>query len=781
MKISDLGNGFVNFYTQTKNSLNQKKEGLSAKIGDAKTRILSLYEAVNTQRKHLFSTTPPVNEELKKVIAQFKNPKGKDPSEVAMHPPLPLAIKAKDLNLYAKECNQQFKEELGKELETILRDKEVIDDKGNVIDRGPRWVDTSNEFKVSVFGKNAYNGPKVSDFVNRQELLHQAALKHINSYIASHGIESLLQELLENYQTKLENLPLDEGIMRGGDFAAAEKHFKTIHKQAEKLLAQYARDLTEVMNSDLVGGSPEPFTLEHLQKLEKECVEERGRPTIINIYEVEEVRFLSIQQPGNQKVIPSSIRSKEGLCNYVTTTFAKVKDDGTVDILSHGVRHSDYPPIAIKDPLKRRKIAAENCKQGLIDDAARLYGKATLKEGDTLQVPKRVMILLTAKRGDFARNTSFLGLFGKWRGESETTQLKESAEALSMWHGQTIETVINGVNVKIVPSISFMNLGTNEQAANLGFLGKLPTAPIQKRINAKGSEEFFQESMDFFTSQIAGLTRDKKELVKCYHEYQKALTNPAIERAKDHLEEKLAKFSPRLKAAYAELYTAQQPDGDKADIKKLTNEIASYEKKIGKAFVSLEKARAAHYKKNRREIAMREGVVLQHLQDDKALTAFCLSITKAQELYYNQRYKKPATVSEFQTHYLQLHMMMDNVDTYFCKSAEDRTGRENDQIEEREIFRCLRGHYPIYQDDFNFINSTIAPRVNQFSASRENTLQNSAAEGLQIGSRVNPASILPASNKRSAQMAKRVISEAAKCQPSEEVMDLIRDKPGKEP
>src|SRR5262249_28683627 len=131
--------------------------------------------------------------------------------------------------------------------------------------------------------------------------------------------------------------------------------------------------------------------------------------------------------------------------------------------------------------------------------------------------------------------------------------------------------------------------------------------------------------------------------------------------------------------------------------------------------------------------------IIDDTQKEKlaAFKDFHLNHLRACDIYYNKKYEKPESVMEFQTLWLEQQFYMENNPEFFCKSAEDRTGRVNNILEEREVYRTLKGHLPHEDAEREEINRTISPIINDVSASYSNTKANSESPHLQIGSQVN--------------------------------------------
>src|SRR5262249_15709566 len=145
-----------------------------------------------------------------------------------------------------------------------------------------------------------------------------------------------------------------------------------------------------------------------------------------------------------EKIMPSTGRDREGLSNYVVTSLGFIDDKQEVRILFQGTRHCSLSPIAIEKEYTRLALASKNCRQLVADHALRGYEPYLNEFGSKdhpLALPITTMMLLTAKKGDAVRDRS-KGIAGEWKGESETTQLEESAFALNQLHGRTISVKI---------------------------------------------------------------------------------------------------------------------------------------------------------------------------------------------------------------------------------------------------------------------------------------------------------------------------------------------------
>ena len=109
----------------------------------------------------------------------------------------------------------------------------------------------------------------------------------------------------------------------------------------------------------------------------------------------------------------------------------------------------------------------------------------------------------------------------------------------------------------------------------------------------------------------------------------------------------------------------------------------------------------------------------------------------------------------------------------FCKSAEDRTGRVDNKVQERHVFSALHQRQALGSDpDRKEVDEVLAPAVHQYSASRDNTRYNSDSPGLQITYHVNPT-LTAKIDHANATMAKRVILKAKSLSPRDPNQEII--------
>lgn len=281
--------------------------------------------------------------------------------------------------------------------------------------------------EVKEFEEGAYNGPVMEDFRRRQLLVMKAAtafvMENAENISDLQSVSEALNHLDMEFQKTLQEpeYQLDYAVMKTGIDATA--HLEEINEKQVELIAQFARNAQHIINSSMAVGECQ---ISDLERFEKEQVLNRGRPVIVNIFTIDGQKFFSMQTPEARTIegkkgstIPSSLRERQGLANYVSTTFGTISAGGEITILHHAVRHSSYSPIAIADACLRQGMAIQNVKQLMRDLAETLRGE--LGGGDSpehpITIPLRTMILLTPLLGDSLRNKSKF-VAGSWKGES---------------------------------------------------------------------------------------------------------------------------------------------------------------------------------------------------------------------------------------------------------------------------------------------------------------------------------------------------------------------------
>ena len=697
-------------------------------------------------------------------------------------------------------------------------------------------------YEINEYEPGAYNGPKTENFIERQRVLINAAKRYANNLPikdveknerAKEKINALLSDIEEDFISQLSQKEnnIDPYIISNEDQKIADRHYNEVYAQAEKLLAQMARDIQFVVHavSKEADENCEKFDSARLAQTEKDYIVARGRPTILNTYFIKGPhrqikQYFSTQTPastinekgekaptrmlhveGNRRprpMLPSSIRDREGLVNYVETAFGVLSEEnGKIKAVtkSIAIRHSSYSPITIKDPYKRSAMACRNCKQNLTDLAASMlqtHPDVQTSVESPLVIPLRTMMLLTPKQNiDFFRNHKKF-IAGQWTGESETLQLEESALALKIYNQRVIKVKIDGKDVWIKPDISFMNLGTNKLAMKEGFFGALDPPSSMLAYNAKGFVDFENEVFNFVKNQLPP-NRKLKNLVDEMTLFDK---DPRLLKASQALEIIKSKNIPQIKILYARLErlleeNLESPVRNKnsqdrldrfieedldltARNKDLLDKINSVRKEID----DLEAPIYAHYRtffSIKSELFKAKDIqnLFQKLRAElnktpseqpekkKELNGILLKFEQATTAYYTKAYKEADSIMDFQSLYLDINEKMHHFIEFFCKSAEDRTGRLDDERQEDGVFEDLTGQIPLSLRDREYINSHISPYINEFGVSQSNTEQNSGARGKQISTEIFKH-LAAKPFKKSAKLAKKIITKSKKLKPS---------------
>ncbi|MGE4575325.1 hypothetical protein [Parachlamydia sp.] len=660
-------------------------------------------------------------------------------------------------------------------------------------------------FEINEFAPGAYHDVKTEGFLKRQELVMDAAELYLTEMSTTHDYtvgknkerkespdpvitaeqKQEIMDRIKHLETKCKEsieaeCQIDPNKIRSPE---GDEHYKQIHKIAEEKIAQLATDISYVIKTSIPSGTNRPaFSLKQLAEYEKKSVLNRGRPTIINTFYIDSKQFVSMQIPVSKTTIPSTIRNSPGLVNYVRTSFGILDENHHMQVLYSGIRHSSYPPITIADAYKRQAIAGQNARQGLIDAAQNILQDTDIETSPEkpLEVPLRSMLLLTAKQIDFVRNRSY-GIIGKWKGESETTQLEESAQALRLFNNRVIKVEIDGKDVWIKPNISFMNLGANAAATNASRVSKLADAASQAGINARGFNTLEQDISKWTSTALDKLKGQVSP------EILSLLKNIASDNVSDVEIQKQqdleASLQKNLSILYENLETAQDAylktgtSFSKNVINKTQEEIRSLEKQIDQANKSLLTARTKAFRK--RESTLEQNVnILKGIGKDPDWSAETTAQFKdlqqvlalhyeAQKVFHHKKFRETDHVMDFQVAYNLLQDKIGNINEFFCKSAEDRTGRVDDRMQESLVFQALHGRFPGSLDAEKV--QTYAVAINQYSASQNNTEQNSNARGEQIGTEINKG--IPARRgKLHSVLAKHIFKIAKKLKPSNEAL-----------
>jgi len=573
-----------------------------------------------------------------------------------------------------------------------------------------RFSDRGCLYEVNVFKEGAFPVHSFEDVKDRKELLEKTAryyLKNVHGINAHSTIDRLSAKLDED----LNQLPLSK-----------PSHFD----QATHMIAQYARDLQWLIEQE-----EHDFTMDKFTQLEKEMVLNRRRPVIINLFSLPDPkdeektrRFANIHSPIDPggRTIPSTLRERRGLANYVLSSFGEVDADDQVSISFQAVRHGIFSPLQIPQKTHREAIAAQNVRQALVHAAKktpREEGKGTSKE-QPMKVEIRDVLLLSPLKGDIFRNRK-KGISGKWQGYSETTQLKETVRALNLYKDRPIEIEIDGEKVWIQPDLSFLNLGANVWGALKLPLQQKPFTRLHYDITARGFCEFERDILNSLEGAEQALWTGRCRRQESVIEETKAAIRPHLDRIYN-----------RLDQVYREALT-NDAEVDKKEIRRLKRRADRLEAKLYKEFRKLEKIEKKEYRQVNRalesllqeELPPKERVLLQNL-------------IAAREIYHSGKTSDPKEVKTVQGLIIQSQSLMDRTVEFFCKSAEDRTGNIENEVLAREAYRLMAGGNPESPAEEHLMRETYYPLLHAYSASQNTARENANARGLQTTAGVNP-------------------------------------------
>ncbi len=570
---------------------------------------------------------------------------------------------------------------------------------------------------------HVYNGVKNKDLIRRAELIFDAA--------NDPKLNVLKKKTLENLSGLCRNPDqIDDDLKNGLDILA------DVFYQVETRMKK------ENPNFDL-------------QRAEAEHIRDRGRPIIVNIFEVEaggERRtFVGMHKPMSEETIPSSMQSENKLANYVSTSAGVVRD-GKVEMKYTGIRHSRPSPIAIEDSHQRRAISASNVKQSIVDIANKMEVNENNSEKNPLPVPLAPTTLLTAKVGDIVRNRK-KKVAGSWMGDSESMQLQEAMQAYRLYDGCVLN--VNGVWIK--PVIHHMNFGVNPPGANHGLKGKVPDAPFQNELNAHGMMAQHQLVKDFFSENISdeGLKNRVFEflsgdLTKLEGQYKDL---------KEVIHRNLQKDQEAL-ASHYENYS-RKPS------RKIEKEIVKLEKRIAGEYKRLDIIARGLVKKQKEAFLGQPNrhEVLESLKEElnPALASLLQDHEDFRRAIFTMAHKNTATVVDVPAMRNMIYQKLGILSLFYCKSAEDRTGNVEIETFQRMIFEEMSGKPPgIVDCKETGITNEIFRQVFNASPSLNNTEHNSDSRGLQISPEVNPPDMEQQikQQKKMAEFAKEVPKKA---------------------
>lgn len=671
------------------------------------------------------------------------------------------------------------------------------------------------KYEINNFLPGAYNDVKTEDFLKRIELLKDAAIRHIiNRKKESPNREQYIgnvEKLVKKYEEAIKKqCSIDK------DRIDEDKYFDKIHSKAEDIITELAFVLTNLEGMPL-NEKNEKFNLADLAQSEIDCVIERGRPIIINIYTIKGKKFVSMQTPLSKTMLPSTARDREGLANYVRTSFGVLNESGEITILYSGIRHGIYSPYLIEDENIRQAVAANNVKENLkkIAEGMMQNSETVYTQDNPLVIPLRTMTIVTVKKGDKVRDESLVtallpdlvnkaaNLVG-WKGESESTQLLETVLALRTYNNQIFQLEVNGQKIWVKPDISMMNLGSNVGATEEVMIGKVPDRKFLKKLNARG----FNTLVGDIKTALEKVTKDhgmktigdmvkflsiippqiEHEINKFHKKYDevlkqqyKILNDNQLAYNENLLARKTiidTKFDDNSKKEIIKQDLDIKIENNMKEIKQSKQKIDEIEGELDEIQLKLIENRKNIQENNKKKFQELIKNIKQELTNNttpktaahfKNIEDLLELFSQAQSIFFEERFRKADHVMDFQVLFNLMQGLLEKINEFNCKSSEDRTGRLDDKMQEFMIFHEIDKKYPdtYDEDDMKKLNE-YAVLVHQYSASQNNTEQNSNARGEQIGDIVNPDLKGAAGRgKKMAGLAKKPLKKAAKLKVSD--------------
>lgn len=586
---------------------------------------------------------------------------------------------------------------------------------------------------VKEFNESSYNGPTTHDFIERLNIVYEAITKLTpkEKLTELNQAKKIILDKI-NETCAINPRQMDELLSKEKDV------IKTINK-ARHLIQEFVSKAILIIN-------PEAFKqdarladiLALITNHESAITAKKGRPNFINYYPIKDTTRVSINRTIGQ-AIPSTERLGSKLPNFVECGVGYM-EKGQYIAQFKGYRHSSYTPIkmidkkygdsnyqrlfanrkqlfqSINDIKFERRKAAALCAKDMFIELARQQIAQGVNSEITIPITLSSLAMLSPIRGDKA----FMR-----RGESEHRQLKESYNALMMYHDREFNITVDGKEVTVKPSINIMNVASNWHGIRIS---KYLPSTLEKNINAQGLNQY--------------ITQTEKYL-KLDYISDNPMTNQLLE------EQALAK--KQLATLYLSLdkylnTPHQNPSSDPTYIQ-LLKSIDKARHTINNLEHNILNERLNIIKEKKPQIQ----TVIQNILNKKIGKS---KQDEVAELYYQSLFMyldKNIEPTHFGARYLLVNEKMGHAVDFYCKSGEDRTGRMQNLIEELCEFSREKGHYPRY--DFNkkviqkadeTLQRVIAQTVSERSVSRDNTNSNAhGARGLQITSAIELNTGLP--------------------------------------
>lgn len=700
-------------------------------------------------------------------------------------------------------------------------------------------VGTDGRTIIKFVNHNDYDFVRTEDFITRGQLIvsafqHESIRHQYFNHLSRDDYDVILRAVssrLNVFCNSIEALcSLDVTQMTG---EGCVDYFTPRCQTANELLATLFADLVDRIQLHHAGVKKSKIIAD-LEMAERLHIIDRGRPVFIKVGTLHERRkkILSAQFPQGKQTVPSSYRDRQVifseskqptlldsadedsvivpllsdeisedvdsmplkplligpaqvmLSNHVVDLTAVVTGR-QVESLVEVIGHSSYPPIGVKDELKRRYLAY----QAVLENIRAMASHELLSmgrdessvgtEGNPLKLNIASMLLLTP----FV-NKWIDGLLRKL--ESEDSQAAESAMAIEMvkHQSQPMKMSVNGRVVYVQVDFSYMNVPVNVSGVAQGVLSE---HSLQQRINSRGFYQYSQNVENVLSSLASNLSGAHSELMKQVLISWQSLRekNSIDEQLTDQvrlLHETIVRYKKPLSDLHQQslhLFERYLHTKDEAEKELVKNEYRSIRHRI----IDIENICHAYYihvlhrqkelfEANKSQIDQSHGQLKQLLASQaysESEREFCLLLQRylrAQQMYYHKEYKND--LYHFQVLYLLSCAQVGQKIEAFCKSAEDRTGWCRVMLMAYSAFHEQYGRDPDIhntRDKAIFHDYLVSSR--QLSASIENTEANSDARGMQVNSATTGVMSNDICNQQ-AKLAKCVIKRAKEIAKSRE-------------
>lgn len=632
----------------------------------------------------------------------------------------------------------------------------------------------------------AYDGPRDEDFLRRFTILLETMQYHCqNQWQRPSEAEQkerceqktldIAQPFIQQIDTLLTQLrPLWPRMRLAFEKNEASPIFDKAYQETKKILYNMAQAWKALAQARLLP----TYRPENLKKWEAVYLgsDQHHRPHLIHEYEVEAPSLTPVperqvfisshrlwsESPG--AFLPSGLRNQVGLPNAIDTSFYSKSTDGKkVHPLFSATRHASFSPIGIRQAPLRRALAMHHVDLYLKHLTQKFARESPGQCPKTLSLS--TLMLLTPEKSWIANR----------RGqESERDQIEETHLSLRAHHGHLLQ--LPNCPTSTLLETHFINIPTNDWGSKPGKKEVLLDESLLHQTNARGIVTFqnnMQAQLIHHLSLLENLLSEQPKLIRqSLQEDLKTLreqyTQKQNEIEKGPLFHQLNAQEASIRQYYLLLHLKQtQCEKGTHSVSPLSpfswapsclkewnniyQKIFYSEKEVAKTYQKIEQQQHREWKKKPSLDTLERMLVKQlhqvALQKPPASTRSLLENTQDllqlfadfKKMYFQKEYQNPVHRLDLQRTLLLAQSRLGHWLDFFCKSAEDRTGKVNNEVEAALIFKQQFGFFPpagnISQDQTSEQQpfQRIQERVYHGSASRDTAGENNpGARGLQF-------------------------------------------------